>query len=546
MPAHPSWRCLPLLGALAPGRGQAPHAAVGPVGLADARWTTGLLGRPVRDVPDGHRARHGHAHGGHGAEPVPAQLPDRGRAGRGQAPRPAVERRRLLQVARSGRRGLRRHEGRGPRPADGRGRSRVIAKAQRADGYLHTPVLIANRNGDAAARPFQDRLDFEMYNFGHLITAACVHHRATGKTDAPRRRGQGRRLPVPGVRARRRPSWPATPSARRTTWGSVDLYRTTGDTRYLRSGGKLLDMRDLVDRRHGRQPGPHPVPQADGGRRPRRPGELPLRRGRRRLRRDRRRDAARPRCARSGTNVVTRKMYVTGACGALYDGASPDGVEGPEADRPRPPGLRPRLPVARTAPPTTRPAPRIGNVLWNWRMLQVTGEAKFADVLETGALQRRPRRRQPGRHAVLLHEHAPAARPDAGRRCGGRGSGEEWISCFCCPPNVARTIAEVDSYAYGRSDRGVWVHLYGGSTLDTDAARRSPAEADAGDGLPVGRPGEDHGRRGAGRRVLAVPPRPRLGRRGDRSAVNGKPVRRSSRPRTPRCGGPGRPATWSN
>src|SRR5262245_15951098 len=57
----------------------------------------------------------------------------------------------------------------------------IVAKAQRADGYLHTPVLIKNRNGDALAKPFQDRLAFETYNLGHLFTAACVHHRATGK-----------------------------------------------------------------------------------------------------------------------------------------------------------------------------------------------------------------------------------------------------------------------------------------------------------------------------------------------------------------------------
>ena len=47
---------------------------------------------------------------------------------------------------------------------------------------------------------------------------------------------------------------------------------------------------------------------------------------------------------------------------------------------------------------------------------------------------------------------------------------EEWISCFCCPPNVARTIARAHTYAYGRSDRGLWVHLFGGSALDTSLA----------------------------------------------------------------------------
>src|SRR5262249_15470401 len=47
-------------------------------------------------------------------------------------------------------------------------------------------------------------------------------------------------------------------------------------------------------------------------------------------------------------------------------------------------------------------------------------------------------------------------------------SREPFISCFCCPPNVARTVAQASTYAYGRSDRGLWVHLYGGSSLDTD------------------------------------------------------------------------------
>ncbi|HEY2157067.1 MAG TPA: beta-L-arabinofuranosidase domain-containing protein, partial [Isosphaeraceae bacterium] len=56
----------------------------------------------------------------------------------------------------------------------------VIARAQRDDGYLHTPVQIRARGG---AEPFHDSLDFEAYNLGHLMTAACVHHRATGKSN---------------------------------------------------------------------------------------------------------------------------------------------------------------------------------------------------------------------------------------------------------------------------------------------------------------------------------------------------------------------------
>ena len=57
----------------------------------------------------------------------------------------------------------------------------LIGTAQREDGYLHTPVLIAARSGDKNAKPFADRFNFEMYNMGHLMTTACVHHDVTGK-----------------------------------------------------------------------------------------------------------------------------------------------------------------------------------------------------------------------------------------------------------------------------------------------------------------------------------------------------------------------------
>ena len=211
-------------------------------------------------------------------------------------------------------------------------------------------------------------------------------------------------------------------------------------------------------------------------------------------------------------DVVTRKMTITGACGALYDGASPDGSKDQKIDHPGPPGVRPRLPACPTARPTTRPAPAIGNVLWNWRMLQITGEARFADVLELVLY-----------NAVLAGISLDGTRffytntlrqldrmPVELRWSRQR---EPFISCFCCPPNVVRTIAEVGGYAYGRSDDRVWVHLYGGNTLDTALAGGVQAAADAGDRLPLGRPGDDHRRGRPGATLLAAAPDPRLGAR---------------------------------
>ena len=53
----------------------------------------------------------------------------------------------------------------------------VIVKAQRPDGYIYTKNIIEQRrNGEE--KMFDDKLSFEAYNFGHLMTAACVHYRA--------------------------------------------------------------------------------------------------------------------------------------------------------------------------------------------------------------------------------------------------------------------------------------------------------------------------------------------------------------------------------
>jgi DUF1680 family protein len=339
----------------------------------------------------------------------------------------------------------------------------VITRAQQADGYLHTPVLIATRNGDAAARPFQDRLNFEMYNFGHLFTAACVHHRATGK----------RTLLDVAVKAAdflcRAFEKPSPELARNAVcpshyMGTIELYRTTREPKYLRLAVQFLALRDIA-----------PAGTDDNQDR------LPFRRQTEAVGHAVRANylyaGAADVYAETGdatllgplqkiwTDVVTRKMYLTGACGALYDGASPDGSRDQKqiARVHQAYGRSYQLPNS-TAHNETCAA--IGSALWNWRMLQITGEAKYADVLERvlyNALLAGVS--LDGRRFFYTNTLRQLDTMPAPLRWSR--SREAWISCYCCPPNVARTIAETSTYAYGRSDRGVWVHLYGGSTLDT-------------------------------------------------------------------------------
>ena len=75
-------------------------------------------------------------------------------------------------------------------------------------------------------------------------------------------------------------------------------------------------------------------------------------------------------------------MYVTGGCGALYDGVSPEGTSyKPDSVQKihQAYGKAYQLPNHSAHNETCA---NIGNLLWNYRMLQITGEAKYADVME--------------------------------------------------------------------------------------------------------------------------------------------------------------------
>ncbi|MBN2317037.1 MAG: glycoside hydrolase family 127 protein [Sedimentisphaerales bacterium] len=357
----------------------------------------------------------------------------------------------------------------------------VIGKAQRDDGYIHTPVIISQRQHvdppsskrgrDARdTSEFQNRLDFETYNMGHLMTCACVHYRATGKTSLLKiaRRAADFLYKVYKQSPRNLANNAICPSH---YMGVVELYRTVGDPRYLELAQGLIDIRDLVE--EGTDHNQDRIPfrkqtQAVG-------------------------HAVRANYLYAGVadvyaetgdeslldalediwrDVAYRKMYVTGAAGALYDGVSPDGSK----DHSSVQLVHQAYGRAYQLPNVTaynESCATIGFVLWNWRMLTITAQARYADLLElalyngvlatisldgTKFFYKNPLRQVKGVPFELRWSHQR----------------EPYISCFCCPPNIVRTIAEVAGYAYSLSGEGVWIHLYGGNVLDTHLPNGSP------------------------------------------------------------------------
>jgi len=341
----------------------------------------------------------------------------------------------------------------------------VIAASQRADGYIHTPVMIAARHAKAGVKEFEDKLNFETYNMGHLMTAACVHYRATGK----------RTLLDIAIKAADyldRFYKKASPELARNAicpshyMGVIELYRTTKDPKYLQLAKNLINIRGYVE----------------GGTDDNQ-DRVPFRRQTKAMG-----HAVRANYLYAGVadvyaetgddslltclnkiwqDVVYRKMYITGACGALYDGVSPYGVSYNPVEIQKTHQAYGRDYQLPNMTAHNETCANIGNMLWNWRMLQITGDARYADILELALY-----------NSVLSGISLDGDRfcytnplsvsdkyPYTLRWAGGR---IPYISLSnCCPPNVVRTIAETANYAYGVSDKGVWVHLYGSNQLRT-------------------------------------------------------------------------------
>eukprot|EP01136_Pigoraptor_vietnamica_P006158 Opistho-1_new@38740 len=121
----------------------------------------------------------------------------------------------------------------------------VIGKSQREDGYIYTKAMIEQRK-TGAKNPFQDRLSFEAYNIGHLMTAACIHYRATGKTNLLNIAKKATEYLYNFYQT-------ASPTLARNAicpshyMGVIEMYRTTKEPRYLELAKHLIAIKGMID-----------------------------------------------------------------------------------------------------------------------------------------------------------------------------------------------------------------------------------------------------------------------------------------------------------
>jgi hypothetical protein len=111
----------------------------------------------------------------------------------------------------------------------------------------------------------------------------------------------------------------------------------------------------------------------------------------------------------------------------------------------------------------------IASIMWCWRMLLITGESRFADLAERTLY-----------NAVLsgvsldgdlyFYVNPLADNGETENLHRGGPSRKPWHNVACCPPNVMRLVASLGHYAATGDAGGLQIHQYGAARIAADLA----------------------------------------------------------------------------
>lgn len=317
-----------------------------------------------------------------------------------------------------------------------------IVAVQEPNGYLNT--YYQGEHKSLRMLPQTQTTGHELYCMGHMLQGAIAYYRATGDRklmDAGIRFVDDFLLPNYGPA----PKKPIVSGHPEIEMALIELYRTGGDKRHLELAGYILqgDKRiELPERRTIYMFSGTPFTartKLEG-------------------------HAVRAMYACGGAtdyfmetgdeeywgtlnklwdDMTSTKMYVTGGVGSRSDGeAFGDAYE---------------LPNFRAYGESCA---AIGNMMWNWRMLAVTGDAKFSDVIERALYN--------GIDSGMSLDGTMYCyrNPLAFDATTGDKIRNPWYDVTCCPPNLERTFGSLPGYLYSTSTDGVYVHLYENSELN--------------------------------------------------------------------------------
>ncbi|WP_281227158.1 glycoside hydrolase family 127 protein [Flavobacterium aquiphilum] len=329
----------------------------------------------------------------------------------------------------------------------------IIKVGQEKDGYLTTWRTINPAKPPATWVPVIEgkrweslQISHELYNPGHMIEAAVVHYKATGKrnfldiaiktADMLVRTFGDKPDQVHGV-----------PGHQIVETGLVNLYKITNNKSYLTLAKYFLDNRG--------NPKNHKLYGAYAQ------DNIPVIQQKEAVG-----HAVRAVYMYAGMtdiaaiyndqsylnavnnlwlNMVNKKMYITGGIGAKHEGEA----FGKDYELPN-----------LTAYNETCAA--IGDVYWNHRLHSLTGNSDYFDIIERSLYN--------GLISGISLDGKQFFYPNAlesdGVHKNNRGSctRQAWFDCSCCPTNLIRFIPSIPGLIYSTSKDILYVNLYASNT----------------------------------------------------------------------------------
>ena len=323
----------------------------------------------------------------------------------------------------------------------------LVAAAQEPDGYLNTWCQVV----DPAWRWTDLEMGHELYCAGHLLQASVAFARTTGDTTLL---SVARRFADLIDQTFRTGTETGTDGHPEVEVALVELYRQTGRRRYLELADTLTTRRGYGMFADGRfdldyYQDAEPVRDAGSivGHAVR---ALYLAAGVTDIYAETGERALLDSMLRQWDDLTAAKAYLTGGIGSRHYGeAIGDPYE---------------LPPDRAYCETCA---SIASIMWNWRMLLVTGESRFADLLErtlyNGFLS----------GLSLDGESFFYSNPLQSRNGERR---HRWNPVACCPPNIMRLLASLHHYLATVTDAGIQLHQYASSTIRTVVPGAGPVE----------------------------------------------------------------------
>ncbi|WP_420114033.1 glycoside hydrolase family 127 protein [Pseudactinotalea sp.] len=322
----------------------------------------------------------------------------------------------------------------------------LVGRVQEPSGYVMTWI-----QGVHPGKRFAElEWTHEMYVLGHMIQAAVALDRAAGRGDLltiargfadliDRRFGPGHEEGICGH--------PEIETA------LVELYRHTGEQRYLDLAQRMIDLRgmgllkvgglgasyfqDHTPVRESQHAVGHAVRQ------------LYLNAGVTDVHLETGEQALLDAMNVQWVSAHHRKMYLTGAFGSRHrDEAFGDDYE---------------LPSDRAYAETCA---TIADVHWAWRML-LAGDspAEYAETIER-ELHNALAAAVGDDGTTFFYANPLQLRPDRFSEENAPRERQPWYSCACCPPNLARLFAQMSAYVATTTENALALHLYADAEID--------------------------------------------------------------------------------